>query len=171
MRLLTITQLLLYTLLFVCCNNASQKTEDETVAGKTDSLPIAKAKWLLGTWENASKDGNMTEKWEQINDTVFSGESYIVQAADTVFFEYMKLEQKGNQLLFTPTVKNQNNEQPVVFTSTYIANEELIFENPAHDFPKKISYKQVSADSLLAEISAIKDGKEKKEQFPMKRRN
>ena len=58
-----IATFLLCSTLLLCCNNDPEKTDAESIVIKTDSLPIQQAKWLLGNWENNSKDGRMTEKW------------------------------------------------------------------------------------------------------------
>jgi len=47
----------------------------------------------------------------------------------------------------------------------------LIFEKPKHDFPQKITYNKISNDSLIAGISGMKDGKESKEKYPMKKKS
>jgi hypothetical protein len=45
----------------------------------------------------------------------------------------------------------------------------LVFENPKHDYPKKITYTKINDDSLVAEISGILDGKPSSEKFSMKK--
>jgi hypothetical protein len=45
----------------------------------------------------------------------------------------------------------------------------LVFENPKHDYPKKITYTQITEDSLEAEISGILEGKASSEKFSMKK--
>ena len=45
----------------------------------------------------------------------------------------------------------------------------MVFENPEHDFPTKITYKKINADSIVAEISGNRNGKQASELFPMKR--
>jgi hypothetical protein len=46
---------------------------------------------------------------------------------------------------------------------------EITFENPKHDFPNKIVYTKITNDSLVAVIYGKKDGKEMRENFPMKK--
>jgi hypothetical protein len=46
----------------------------------------------------------------------------------------------------------------------------LVFENKEHDFPQKITYTKISNDSIVAEISGMKDGKQSKESYPMKKK-
>ena len=150
-------------ILYACNSQTEKKTENTTL-----SL-LNNADWLIGSWENNTPEGLLIEKWAPLNDSVLSGISYVTKGADTLFSETMKLELKGDKLLYIPTVKDQNNAMPVIFTSTSITNNEMIFENPTHDYPKKIIYRQITPDSLVAEVSAIVNGKEKKEQFSMKK--
>lgn len=130
---------------------------------------IKKADWFLGRWENNSKEGNLSEIWTKENDSTFHGESYFVIGKDTVFGESVKLWQKENQLIYEVSVRNQNNEKPVEFALTSSSDKQLIFENPKHDYPNKITYNQITKDSIVAEISGMKDGKTKSEQFAMKK--
>ena len=46
---------------------------------------------------------------------------------------------------------------------------ELIFENPTHDFPQRIIYKQSGKDSLMARIEGTMEGKPQGFDYPMKR--
>jgi hypothetical protein len=66
-------------------------------------------------------------------------------------------------------VKDQNAGLPVAFTLTQASENRLVFENPAHDFPQKITYTRITGDSLLAEISGTINSEEKSQQFPMTR--
>jgi len=81
------------------------------------------------------------------------------------------LEQKNDSLFYKVTVKGQNNNEAVAFYLTTADDDQLVFENPKHDFPNKITYSKISNDSLVAEISGMKDGKESKESYPMKKRS
>lgn len=137
-----------------------------TIQQKND---IKKAFWLIGTWENKTSKGTVYETWAKISAKEFSGKSYLLKGKDTVIFETVRLVQEHNTLFYIPTVKNQNDNLPVRFALRTISNRQMVFENPQHDFPQVISYTKNRTDSLIAEISGIKNGKERKETFPMKR--
>ncbi|MBX2963329.1 MAG: hypothetical protein KF687_12510 [Cyclobacteriaceae bacterium] len=130
---------------------------------------IKKVEWLIGTWENKTPRGSIYETWRRKNDTEFSGKSYTLKEKDTVVFETIQLVQEKTGLVYIPTVKNQNDGLPVRFTIKTITDTQLIFENSQHDFPQVISYTKISADSLVAEISGLRNGQERKQKFPMKR--
>lgn len=131
---------------------------------------MAKAEWLLGTWGLKTPKGELTEKWAKANDTVMLGKShFVVGGKDTVFQESIRLEQTNGKLAYVVTVPGQNGEKPVRFGMTSSTENQLVFENPQHDFPTKIVYNKFGNDSLVAEISGMKKGKPASQQFPMKK--
>ena len=130
---------------------------------------VKKAEWLIGTWENKTPKGSVFETWTKVNDHELSGKSYLVKEKDTVVFETIQVVQEQDLLFYIPLVKNQNNGLPVRFTGKAISETQLIFENPQHDFPQKISYTKIKSDSLVAEISGIQNGQQRKQTFLMKR--
>ena len=130
---------------------------------------LTKADWLLGKWENNSDRGNLSEIWTRKNDSVFSGRTYFVMGTDTAFTESIELVESKGKLVYSATISDQNQGKPVLFPATKADKERLIFENVQHDFPKKISYNRISADSIMAEVSGIEGGKQKSDQFGMRR--
>ena len=130
---------------------------------------LKKAKWLVGSWENITSKGNIYETWHKTSENAFSGKSYMVKENDTIIFENIRLVQEQDRLFYIPTVKNQNDGLSVRFVAKTISATQLVFENPQHDFPQIISYTKINADSLIAEISGVKNGQQRKQTFPMKR--
>ncbi len=130
---------------------------------------IKKAEWLIGTWENKTQRESIFETWTSISGVELSGKSYILQNKDTIVFETIKLIQEQINLFYIPKVKNQNDNMPVRYSATKSTDTELVFENQQHDFPQIISYSKINADSLIAIISGTKNGKERKQTFPMRR--
>ncbi|AIL44925.1 MULTISPECIES: DUF6265 family protein [Elizabethkingia] len=129
--------------------------------------PIDKAMWLIGTWENKTSRGSVYESWKKINESELAGKSYAVKGADTIIFETVQLKQEGNNLYYIPTVRNQNDGKPVSFKAYTITDYKMVFGNPEHDFPQSVSYTKVNADSLVAEISGVKNGNVRHQTFPM----
>jgi hypothetical protein len=145
------------SIIVFCCWTIQQKNE------------IKRAEWLVGTWENKTKKGSIYETWVKGSDSELLGKSYMLNNKDTVVFETVKLVQEKNNLFYIPTVKDQNKSLPVRFTLIKSSDKLLVFENPKHDFPQKISYTKINIDSLIAEISGLVKGKARKQTFPMKR--
>ena len=125
--------------------------------------------WLLGQWENKSDEGNLLEIWEKKNDSIFIGQSYFIKEKDTLHFEKIELQQKGENLLYVTTIKGQNNDKPLTFARNPEMKKVLTFENPKSDYPKKIVYKTIAKDRILIEISGIQQGKPSSARYSMKK--
>jgi len=166
-NMLKLFMLIMIAITISSCNNSSNLKSTEAKINSFNELE--KASWLIGEWQNNSVKGNASEIWEKKNDSTYFGKSYFVVGKDTVSSETISLEQNGNQLYYIPTVKDQNAGKPVKFMLTSSNSSQLIFENPKHDFPQKISYTLISNDTLLAEISGSIDGKQNSQKFPMTR--
>ena len=164
-KMKTFASLLLITLLIcfassltlVSCQNQSEKKFDK----------LEKMEWLVGNWEQKLPDGTLKETWTKQNDSTFSGDSYFINTKDTVHFESIMLTQKGGNLTYSATVIGQNDEQAIDFKLTSETGNTFTFENPAHDYPQKITYKKVSSDRLIAIISGKQQGKQTQESYPM----
>lgn len=130
---------------------------------------INHTRWLIGIWENQTSSGSIFETWQVKNPKELAGQSYMVKQSDTTIFETITIFEEGDDLFYIPTVTDQNDAQPVRFKATTVSPSKMIFENPEHDFPQKITYEQVNKDSLVAQISGLKDGKKRRSNFPMRR--
>jgi uncharacterized protein YciI len=115
--------------------------------------------WLAGNWEKPlNNKTKLVESWKKQNDSTFVGVSFRVsEKGDTTVSETIELRKRGTAFEYVPTVKNQNAGKPVVFTLTNLDGDSAVFENPQHDFPKRIVYLyNRSTDRLEAAISGGK---------------
>lgn len=128
-----------------------------------------KTVWLIGNWQKQTEKGVLTESWQKLDDSTLVGQSYFIDGVDTLSSESIRIEQRNRKLFYIPTVKGQNNGMVVNFNLTSVNDSSLIFENPEHDFPQKITYNKMKNDSLMAEISAILNGNLKSQKFLMGR--
>ncbi|TDE00816.1 DUF6265 family protein [Flavobacterium hiemivividum] len=158
-----ITFLVLITI-FVSCKKTDSDDPDQN-----EKDIIKTARWLQGQWENKSEDGTLTETWKKVNDSTYNGHSFFLKGKDTIHYETIVLQQIEEQLSYNANVRGQNDDKPVAFLLTETKENQLVFENPTHDYPQKISYTQVSKDSLVAEISGIQSGKPSSEKYVMLR--
>lgn len=145
----------------VSCQNKSEKQFEK----------LEKMNWLIGQWEKTTPEGYLTETWSKVNDSTFSGQAYfIIKEKDTVHNETIILTQVNEELIYRPTVKGQNNDEPVDFKLTSDAENTFSFENPKHDYPQKIVYKKVNDKSLVATVSGTQQGKSSSESYPMSKK-
>lgn len=152
---------------FISCKN----NQDKSITEKNTPVDeFKKASWLIGIWGNKINGIEVTEIWKKENDSLFTAFSYSISTTnDTISAERIRLEKLNNKLFYLPVVKNQNRGEVVKFALTKLTEHELVFENPEHDFPQKISYQLINEDSLFAEISGIYKGEKQSEKFPMHR--
>lgn len=161
----TIFALLLFGML--SCKKSDSVETESTEARSFGELQ--KAEWLIGRWENNTPQGNLSETWMRKNDSVYTGTTHFVMNNDTLFTESIELTERNGKLVYNAKVSTQNNGQPVPFTATQISDKLIEFVNPTHDYPNNITYKRISADSVVAVLSGIEDGQQKQEEFGMKR--
>lgn len=129
------------------------------MAQKAFVFPFEK---LTGTWLMERKNGTvMGETWEQKNMNTIKGKSFLIKHGDTTLLETVTLVKEGNDIFYIPVAYGQNDDKPVKFKLTSVKKGEYIFENPAHDFPKRIVYDFTSSNTLHAYID---DGTEIKRQ-------
>ena len=123
---------------------------------------------LEGLWKMTTKRGVVFEEWKKINKDSLHARSYSLKGTDTIVNERITLTNTKEGIYYTPAVENQNNKQPIAFKMSKADDHVFVFENPEHDFPKRIVYRFVTTDSLHAFVD---DGteEEKKQNFYFKR--
>lgn len=156
---------LIAVLLFACNSNQTQE-QIEIVENNTGSV-ITKATWLLGAWQSEMEDVNMIESWIQQNDSLMVGNAVFIHDGDTASSESLVIKVIGQDMFYYPTISNQNDGKAIEFKLTIATDTSLVFENPAHDFPQKITYIKHSEQKLTAEVSGTMDGKIEKYAFEM----
>lgn len=124
---------------------------------------------LKGVWKMQTKRGGLYEEWSIVDDKYLQSRGYFVKGTDTVVNERVALQHKADGIYYTSTVENQNNRQPVAFKLTAAANNTFVFENPEHDFPKRIVYRLINKDSIHAFIDDGIDSSKKRSNFYYKR--
>lgn len=135
-----------------------------------DYEELEKANWMLGEWEKTDSLGTLKEIWERLDDSTFIGLSYYIQnKKDTIHNEQVELMQNGEHLIYTTTIKGENNDSPIPFQMTKDEDSLLVFENPKHNFPRKIEYKLAKNNILTAKITGKLNGKSNTQSYPMKR--
>lgn len=113
--------------------------------------------WLAGSWERAQKNSVMHERWYKVDDTLMAGDAIKIAGADTTILERMRMLQRDSIVYFVAEVPH--NDSAIYFPLTYVDSLGFHFENPQHDFPTHIIYRQMASDSLHARIEGISAGK------------
>lgn len=124
---------------------------------------------LEGVWKMKTKQGAICEEWKKINKNYLQNKGYIINGMDTILTERVALQRSKDDIYYTSIVEDQNNKKPIVFTLTKTESNTFTFENPQHDFPKRIVYKIVTKDSLHAFIDDGIEGSKKRQNFYYKK--
>jgi hypothetical protein len=113
--------------------------------------------WLSGHWCTGSGGELIEEHWLPAQGDLMLGLSRTVKAGKTVSFEFLRIhhDKDGTHYLAQP-----QGQPPTAFRLTAAGAAWARFENPAHDFPRRVEYRR-TAEGLHAEIGGPgKDGKE-----------
>lgn len=117
---------------------------------------------LVGTWRMETSKGALYETWQKVNDSTLSGHSYRLNGKDTVVLEQVDLIRRKGNIQYIPVVKDENNNEAVIFTLSTMENDIYTFENSTHDFPQKVVYTLPADKMLYAWIEGNTDGKLKR---------
>ena len=109
--------------------------------------------WIAGDWQTATgKRAQVDEHWSGPAGGSMFGMSRTIVGDKTVEFEYLRIEQRADGIFYVahPKARCPGTD----FKLTRLSGQEAVFENPAHDFPKRITYRKNSDGSLVASIDA-----------------
>ena len=112
---------------------------------------IAELSWIRGDWQTpAGGRVQIEEHWTQPAGGTMMGMSRTVAGEKTVEFEYLRIEQRDDGIYYVahPKARCPGTD----FKLTRVSASEVVFENPEHDFPKRIIYRKTAEDALTASI-------------------
>lgn len=136
----------------------------------TRTVPDANAMaWFAGCWELRIPQQNttMTEIWTKPDGDTLFGIGRTVTKGKTASYEYMRIEVGKDKVEYV--VNHSGSSGETAFRLTSWTTDEVVFENPANDFPQKIIYRKKNADGLFARIEATKDKQTRGMDIPMTR--
>lgn len=119
--------------------------------------------FLHGTWKMENKE--VYEHWDILNEHTLKGISYRLKDGQMFISEYLDIAKVNNEVIYTATVLDQNDGNVVHFTLSK-TDSTYIFENPNHDFPKKIVYQKLNESEIYVQVS---DGKQKGFEYKMQK--
>lgn len=120
--------------------------------------------FLVGCWQGELGGGfTVRESHSTPLGGQMLGMSQTVAGGKTRAFEFLRItEDPEGTVSYRP---NPGGKESVAFKLAKATATEVVFENPAHDFPQRIAY-ELKEGQLVARIELM-DGK-KRQEFPMK---
>lgn len=127
-------------------------------AGAATCDRLDAASWLLGEWLAQDAGKAITESWRAASPDTFEGSGVTRSRADDSIIEAesLRLVRMADAVFYVAKVAH--NPHPVSFRLVECPPHELVFENPSHDFPRRLVY-TLEDDGALA--VAVSDGAEK----------
>lgn len=123
------------------------------VAAQDGSAPkITDLAWLVGDWRTAAGGRRQVdEHWTVPAGGVMMGVSRTVSGGKMSEFEFLRIVERADGIFY---IAQPNGRAPgTEFKLTKVSAEQATFENPQHDFPKRIMYKK-TPDGITASIDA-----------------
>jgi hypothetical protein len=132
-----------------------------------ESKKIEGLAWLQGCWSGEGKDRSYTEQWMKPAAQTMIGMSRTIVKDKTVAYEFLLIRQEANGDIVL--IAKPSGQKEATFKMTKLADREVVFENPDHDFPQRISYRSPETGVLNAQIDGQLNGKTRSIDFPMKK--
>lgn len=150
------------SLLVLCC--ASLALGGITGTARAQERSLSDLAFMSGCWRGnlAGRNGTVEERYNPAAGGLMLGTSQTIVDGRTVFFEFIKIEQSEGGIVMTPAPRGKPS---VPFKLVSLAGKKAVFENPEHDFPKRIIYQLRDDGSLVARIEG--DKPEQSQEFVM----
>ena len=117
----------------------------------TQTPTLADLSWISGDWQTApGGKAQIEEHWTQPAGASMMGMGRTVASNKTVEFEYLRIEQRADGIYYVAHPKGRC--PGTDFKLTRASATEAVFENPQHDFPKRVIYRKGSDDALTATV-------------------
>jgi uncharacterized protein DUF6265 len=114
-------------------------------------------RWMSGCWTLSRGSTVTDEMWMTPRGGVMLGVARTVNGSRLRDAEFTRIFAKGDTLVYAAGPLNQAGAE---FAARRVAPGEIVFENLAHDFPKRIGYRS-APDSLIAFIEGASEGEKR----------
>ena len=109
------------------------------------ALPI----WMAGCWVGGTGDERFHERWTAPDDHTLIGLGYTVKAGRMTAFDYFRVVVREGRAVY---VAQPGGVPPTEFRAASMTSTDVVFENAAHDYPKRVAYQRLDATHLTAWI-------------------
>lgn len=125
--------------------------------------------WLAGCWVAEGGEPGSLEHWTLPAGGTMLGVGRTVRNGRTAEFEFMQIRESApGQIVYLAMPQGR---AATPFALAQMAPGEVVFENPEHDFPQRVIYRQQAAGRLAARIEGTRNGTLRGIDFPMRRVN
>ena len=118
---------------------------------------IGDLSWMAGAWIGKRSTGSLIEeRWSPPLGGAMLATSRSVNTSGKMFaFEFLRIVERDEGLVY---VAQPGGKLPTEFVLTEVSPSRAVFENPRHDYPKRIVYELSTEGELKATIGFSKGG-------------
>ncbi|MBS4027582.1 MAG: hypothetical protein KGZ58_03000, partial [Ignavibacteriales bacterium] len=103
-----------------------------------EKISLSSLSWLAGCWRMEEEKTISEECWMSPSGSMMLGTARTIANGKAVFFEFLQIVETDSGIFYIARPKG---ETPTEFQLVSFQNNEVIFEQPAHDFPQRIIYR------------------------------
>ncbi len=125
---------------------------------------ISDISWLAGNWSGVRGTGgtiSFEERWSPPKGGSMFATARTVNRERLTAFEFLRIVEKDGGLVY---VAQPNGGAPTEFVLTELTAKKAVFDNPRHDYPKRIVY-ELSEGGLTATIGYLRGGTPRRFEF------
>jgi hypothetical protein len=119
--------------------------------------------WLAGAWVGTRSSGtSIEERWSPPLGGAMLAVSRTVRAGRMSMFEFLRIVERDGALVY---IAQPGGGSPTEFVLTELTATRAVFDNPRHDYPKRIVYELSPEGGLSATIGFMKGGSPRRFEF------
>ena len=119
--------------------------------------------WLAGAWVGTRSSGaSFEERWSPPLGGAMLGTSRTVSRGMMSAFEYLRIVERDGGLIY---VAQPGGLAPTEFVLSELTTTRAVFDNPRHDYPKRITYERTAEGGLTATIGFMTGGTPRRFEF------
>lgn len=120
--------------------------------------------WLSGPWVGTRSSGSsIEERWSPpLGGAMLAVSRTVNTSGKMVAFEYLRVVERDGGLVY---IAQPGGKTPTEFVLTELSPTRAVFDNPRHDYPKRIVYELSGEGGLSATIGYIKGGTPRRLEF------
>ena len=126
--------------------------------------PIGDLSWLAGTWVGTRSSGSsIEERWSPpLGGAMLAVSRTVNTSGKMSAFEYLRIVERDGGLVY---IAQPGGKTPTEFVLTELTKTRAVFDNPRHDYPKRIVYELSAEGGLSASIGYLKGGSPRRFEF------
>jgi hypothetical protein len=135
--------------------------------------PLAEFAWLEGCWHGNVNQRDFREQWMAPRGGLVLGVSQTVMGGKTTGYEYLRIEARADGVYYVAVPSGQKEDafrySGVTVDTSGDRNDRLYaFENPALEFPRRITYRRASGGWLYAQVEGKVNSADRQVIYPMR---